>query len=68
MTNDRIIELEYQLAEQELSSSKLSEELYSQQQRINKLEQQLTALVSLLKNDSGGPTDNEVPIDVPPHY
>lgn len=68
MSNDSIIELEYKMAEQELSNSKLSDELYAQQQRIDKLEQQLSAIISLLKNDSDHGSNNEVPNDPPPHY
>lgn len=67
MTNNAIIDLEYKLAEQELANSKLSEALYSQQRRIDQLEQRLNAVITLLQQRTDL-ADTEVPIDRPPHY
>ena len=64
----RINELEAQLAHQDNSIEKMSDEIYRQQKQISRLEEKVRWLVERLELVTSPQSSNDQSDEVPPHY
>lgn len=67
-TEDRFINIEIKVAQQEDLVESLSQRIYEQQQQIDKLEQLCAVLVQRLRDNSHSGSSSQLPHERPPHY
>lgn len=69
-TDERFVAIESKLSEQEDLTESLSRTVYRQQQKIDQLEELLSALVRRMKDSAAGAGEprDELQDERPPHY
>jgi len=67
-TEDRFIDIEIKLAHQEHIVESLNQQVYEQQQQIDKLEQMCAALVQHVRDQAQGNSGGALAHEPPPHY
>ena len=65
---DRLIAIESKIAQQEDLVESLNQTVYSQQKKIDQLEDLFSALVRRIKDSAGGPAERQQDNERPPHY